>query len=137
MIRYLYDELNVFTKSVELTEFDSWPVASTLIAVPPLVPGEFAIFNGASWDTVMIRPIAVPQVVTMRQARLALLSEALLDDVDVALQALTEPNKSSAIIEWEYSQTVERNRPFVALLGDALGLNDTQLDDLFILAATL
>ena len=137
MIRYCYDELNVFTKQIELTEFDSWPVSSTLIAVPPLVPGEFAIFNGASWDTVMIRPIAVPQVVTMRQARLALLSEALLDDVDVALQALTEPNKSSAIIEWEYSQTVERNRPFVALLGDALGLNDTQLDDLFILAATL
>ena len=137
MIRYLYDELNVFTRSIELTEFDTWPVASTLIAPPPLVAGEFAIFDGASWDTVMIRPIAVPQVVTMRQARLALLSEALLDDVDVALQALTEPNKSSAIIEWEYSQTVERNRPFVALLGDALGLNDTQLDDLFILAATL
>ena len=137
MIRYCYDELNVFTKSINLTEFDSWPVASTTVAVPPLVAGWFAIFNGAGWDTAMIRPIAVPQVVTMRQARLALLSEALLDDVDVALQALTEPSKSAAIIEWEYSQTVERNRPFVALLGDALGLNDTQLDDLFILAATL
>ena len=137
MIRYLYDELNVFTKSVELTEFDSWPVASTLIAVPPLVPGEFAIFNGASWDTVMIRPILVPQEVTMRQARLALLNKGLLVSVDIELAALSEPDKSAATIEWGYSQTVERNRPFVALLGAALSLDDTQLDDLFILAETL
>ena len=137
MIRYLYDELSVFTGSVELTEFDSWPVNSTLTAPPVLVEGEFAIFNGASWDTAMIRPVLVPQVVTMRQARLALLSESLLASVDVALASLAEPNKSAAIIEWEYSQTVERDRPFVALLGAALGLSDTQLDDLFILAVTL
>ena len=137
MIRYCYDELNVFTKSINLTEFDSWPVASTTVAVPPLVAGWFAIFNGAGWDTAMIRPIAVPQVVTMRQARLALLNDGILGDVDIALASLQEPDKSEATIEWEYSQTVERNRPFVALLGDALGLDDTQLDDLFILAATL
>ena len=137
MIRYCYDELNVFTKSIELTEFDSWPVASTTVAVPPLVAGEFAIFNGASWDTAMIKPVKVPQEVAMRQARLALLNDGILGDVDIALASLPEPDKSEATIEWEYSQTVERNRPFVALLGAALGLNDTQLDDLFILAATL
>ena len=129
--------MNVFTKSVELTEFDTWPVASTLISVPPLLDGEFAIFNGVGWDTAMIRPVSVPTTVTMRQARLALLSQSLLSNVDTALAALSEPDKSAAIIEWEYSQTVERGRPFVALLGAALGLSDSQLDNLFILAATL
>ena len=82
-------------------------------------------------------PAEVPQSVSMRQARLALLNDGILGDVDIALASLPEPDKSEATIEWEYSQTVERNRPFVALLGAALGLNDTQLDDLFILAATL
>jgi hypothetical protein len=79
----------------------------------------------------------VPTVVTMRQARLALLSQGLLSNVDAAIAALPEPDKSAAAIEWEYSQTVERNRPFVSLLGAALGLNDAQLDSLFTLAATL
>jgi hypothetical protein len=79
----------------------------------------------------------VPTVVTMRQARLALLSQGLLSNVDIAIAALPEPDKSAAQIEWEYSQTVERNRPFVMTLGAALGLDDAALDALFILAETL
>ena len=82
-------------------------------------------------------PAPIPQVVTMRQARLALLSEGLLANVETSLATLAEPDKSAATIEWEYSQTVERSRPFVLTLGGLLGLSDTQLDDLFILAATL
>jgi len=75
--------------------------------------------------------------VTMRQARLALMQSGVLPAVQPAIDALPEPDRTAANIEWEYSQTVERNRPFVLLLGGALGLNDTQLDDLFALAATL
>jgi len=82
-------------------------------------------------------PVPVPQVVTMRQARLALLSQGLLSGVDAAIDALEDPPKSEVRIEWEYSQTVERSRPFVTLLGNALGLDETGLDDLFTLAATL
>jgi len=82
-------------------------------------------------------PTPIPQVVTMRQARLALLSQGLLSGVDAAIDALEDPIKSEARIEWEYSQTVERSRPFVTLLGIALGLDEAGLDNLFTLAATL
>lgn len=79
----------------------------------------------------------VPLRVSMRQARLALLDQGLLSNVDAAIASLAEPQKSQVQIEWEYSQTVVRDRPFVALLGGALGLDDSQLDDLFRLAETL
>lgn len=79
----------------------------------------------------------VPQVVTMRQARLALLGAGLLPQVDAAIAALPSPQKEAALIEWEYSQEVQRNKPFVQALGASLGLTSDQLDDLFLLASTL
>jgi len=88
-------------------------------------------------DTEAKRLAAVPQVVTMRQARLALLGAGLLPGVAAAINALSSPQKEAAQIEWEYSQTVERNRGFVLLLGAALGLTELQLDNLFTQAAAL
>lgn len=82
-------------------------------------------------------PVHVPPVVTMRQARLALLGAGLLAGVDAAISAMPEPTKSAAKIEWEYSGTVERNRPFVQALTPALGMTAAQVDQLFIAAATL
>jgi hypothetical protein len=73
----------------------------------------------------------------MRQARLALLQQGLLASIQPAIDSLDEPSRSGANIEWEYSQTVERNRPFVKLLSQALELTDEDLDALFTLAATL
>lgn len=82
-------------------------------------------------------PEPVPEVVTMRQARLALLQAGLLSQVDTAIDDLPEPDKSAARIEWEYSQEVQRDKPFVAMLAPALGLTEEALDDLFRHAATL
>lgn len=91
----------------------------------------------AEWTAAQNAPVPVPQSVTMRQARLALLQAGLLSNVDAAIATLPSPQKEAATIEWEYSQTVERHRPFVLTLGAALGLTSEQLDDLFIQAATL
>lgn len=79
----------------------------------------------------------VPRVVTMRQARLALLGAGLLQQVDQAINVLPEPQQSAARIEWDYSSEVHRDRAFVQQLGQALGLSDEQLDALFIQAAAL
>jgi hypothetical protein len=79
----------------------------------------------------------VPGAVTMRQARLALLSAGLLSQVDVEIGALPSPQKEAAQIEWEYSQEVQRHNGFVALLAPSLGLTEAQLDQLFITAAGL
>lgn len=91
-----------------------------------IVPGESV--NGV--------PV-IPSAVTMRQARLALSAIGLLTQVDAAINALPEPQKTAAKIEWEFSSVVERNRPFVQQLGASLGLTPTQLDNLFIEASKL
>ena len=74
---------------------------------------------------------------SMRQARLALLQSSLLAQVDPAIAAMPEPQRSHAAIEWEYATTVQRTSPFVLELGSSLGLDDDQLDELFALAVTL
>jgi hypothetical protein len=79
----------------------------------------------------------VPQIVTMRQARLALLGAGKLALVEAAIEALPEPPKTAAKIEWEYSQEVHRNKPFVQMLAQGLGLTEAEIDQLFILASTL
>ena len=52
----------------------------------------------------------VPQSVTMRQARLALLDLDLLSSIDEAINAMPEPDKTKAKIELEYAAVVERFR---------------------------
>lgn len=102
-------------------------------------PGEIRIEDGRayqSWTVVQIPEPAIHEV-TMRQARLALLQSELLHLVDGAIDSMDEPARSAARIEWEYSQTVERHRPFVQQLGAVLELTDEQMDDLFKMAAAL
>ncbi len=73
----------------------------------------------------------------MRQARLALLNHALLSSVAPAISSLSEPARTKAQIEWEYSNALERDNPFIATIGVALGLNAAAIDALFVEAATL
>lgn len=81
--------------------------------------------------------VLIPSFVTMRQARLALLQQGLLSQVQTAIDSLPSPQKEAAQIEWDYSSEVHRDKPFVQLLGAALGLSNEELDDLFVLASTL
>ncbi len=81
--------------------------------------------------------VSVPTSVTMRQARLALLSAGLLSNVNAAVAAMPGLEGDAARIEWEFSGSVERNRPLVLSLAGILSLTPQQLDDLFITAATL
>ena len=79
----------------------------------------------------------VPQVVTMRQARLALLVAGLLGRVNDALAAMPDVEGEAARIEWEYATTVERDSPLIAGLAGALGLDDGAIDALFISAGKM
>ncbi len=81
-------------------------------------------------------PLVIPSIVTMRQARLALLETNKLHLIQPAIDSLPSPQKEAAQIEWEYSGEVHRNKPFVQTLGLALGLTEEDLDNLFLLAST-
>jgi hypothetical protein len=94
---------------------------------PEAVPPELPVYS----------PPSSPQVVTMRQARLALHAAGLLDQVTAAVAAMPGPEGDAARIEWEFSSTVERSRPLVQSLAAALGWSEAQLDALFTAAAAL
>lgn len=81
--------------------------------------------------------VIIPNV-TARQIRQALiLSGITLAQIETAIEGLSEPHKSLAKVEWEYSNTFERNRPLVAQVAIMLGWTETQLDNLWLYAATL
>ena len=88
-------------------------------------------------DQTLAKP-PVPQSVTMRQARLALLRAGLLDQVDTAIAAIPDPaQRRAAEIEWEYATVIERNSSLVAALSAQLGLDAATLDSLFLVGGTL
>lgn len=78
----------------------------------------------------------IPSVVTMAQAKLALLYAGLFEAAEQYINDLPEPLKSAALIEWNHRQTLEREHPLVGQVADGLGLTEQQLDDLFLDAST-
>jgi hypothetical protein len=93
---------------------------------------------GDTWDGSVFTPPApppepVPEAVTPRQARLALLGAGLLDTVEATIAAGSRADQ----ITWEFAVDVRRDYSMIANLGTALGLTSAQIDDLFRTAATL
>lgn len=79
--------------------------------------------------------VLVPQTVTRRQARQALLLRGYLDRIPATIAAIPDTTaRRMAEIEWEDAREFDRQRPLVISMGAALGIN---LDELFILAGTL
>ena len=81
------------------------------------------------------RKAAIPKVVTIRQAKRALLAVELLDDVE-AIMASDAINRAMKI-DWENAIEVHREWVEQSGLMSALKMSDAQLDQLFALAATL
>ena len=79
------------------------------------------------------RKAKVPQVVAIRQAKLALFEADLLDDIEAAM---TQADRKTQI-EWEYATEFRRDWPALIAMQPVLGLTDQQVDDLFTLAASL
>lgn len=75
--------------------------------------------------------------VTMRQARLALLQAGKLDQVDAAINALPDPMRREAQIQWEFAADVVKTDPLIVALAPQLDLSSEDLTALFELAATL
>jgi hypothetical protein len=134
-------------------EPDVWlvPAHATTRVPPPLGPDEVAVFDlGLDVWVIQAAPPPPPPgppappppegpvlVVEMAQARLALLQAGLLSDVEAAIDALEEPMRTAARIEWEYRANVRRDSPLTLFLAAGLGLTETQLDELFQTASGL
>ena len=95
------------------------------------VDGVLGVYLQVDWETMREDELRarnpVPQQVTMRQARLALLSAGLLDDVEMVITAAGR----AAQLEWEYAAVLDRSNPAVAIVQQQKALTDAQIDDLF------
>ena len=74
----------------------------------------------------------IPKTITLRQARLYLLSIGLLDD----LENIISQNRAYQI-EWEYANQIEKESPLVKILGQTLNLDDTAIDNMFMEASKI
>jgi hypothetical protein len=82
--------------------------------------------------------IGTPQTVTPRQIRVALIMSGIsLELIENTINSLPEPQKSITKVTWEYSVEFQRNNPMILAMAPLLGLNNEQIDQLFILASTL
>lgn len=82
-------------------------------------------------------PPVVPDRITRRQGRLALLHAGYLAQAEDAMSALTDPTELMASqIEYE-AETWDRANPWIERTGALIGLDTTQIDALFISAAAL
>lgn len=102
---------------------------------PDVQPGW--LDDGTTYTAPPVPPPIIPQVVTMRQARLALMGALKLSTVNAAIAAMPGVQGDAARIEWEFSGEVTRAQPLVLSMGQVLGLTDAQLDALFVTAASL
>lgn len=115
-------------------------MGTTSVAPPEFDPAAAGCFwRGDHWELVPgeVPGDPVPVVVTMRQARLALLGAGLLAQVNTAVANMPGAEGDAARIEWGYAQEVRRDSPLVAELSAALGLTDETLDNLYKVAAGL
>lgn len=125
---------------VEVEPVDPPAVAAGQIAEqadPVLIDGQWTQAWTVRDQTAQELAALVPHVVSMRQARLALLASGNLAAVDAAIAALPSPQKEAAQIEWEYATEVQRESALIASLAPALGMDDAAIDALFSAAAAI
>ena len=80
----------------------------------------------------------VPQVVSRRQAKQALLLRGHIGLVQPAIDAIPDATQRALMqIEWDDSQEFVRTRASLIAIGTAIGLDSNGLDELFTLASTL
>jgi hypothetical protein len=100
----------------------SMPTSTALMGVP-------AVIDAA---TLAPQPPAVPPSVSRFQARAALADAGLLSQVETLMADAATPLRTK--LAWTDAQDFERSSPTVASMAAALGLTDTQLDQLFVTA---
>lgn len=125
------------------TEDDYVPLGIK-IAVPFVVPenkiisgDESFVENGGVVSQVFEvtdqPPPTVPEAISPLQARKALRIAGLKAAVDAYIATLPEEDQEA----WEYAVEVRRDNPIILSGAAALGISQAQLDDLFLLGATL
>ena len=132
MIAY-FDDKGVYVEAEELpapyvvaVRGDEELYTTTAI---PCRPDESYYWDGTEWHK---HPVYVPESVTKLQAYTALSAAGYRAEFDSFFA-----NHPEAKTIWDLASVVERQNPLVGDIADALGLDGTQVDELFIAASRL
>jgi hypothetical protein len=129
MTKFYVDTLGVYLGGFDGAE----PPAGAIEVTEPPAHGDDKWINGA-W----VSAVVVPQAVTRRQAKQALVLNGKLASVQPAITAITDATQRSLMqIEWDDSQEFVRSRSTLIQIGAAIGLDAAGLDALFIQASGL
>ncbi len=89
----------------------------------------------AEWQAAQAAPAPVPQRITRRQGRLALLQAGLLDQVEAMMRDPGAPRDIR--ITYEDATEWSRDSPMILTFGQALRLTPEQVDEMFRAAAQM
>ena len=105
-------------------------MGTTQLVPPAVTESQSAVFRDGAWEVVEAAPVvpAVPTIVTMSQAQLALLAAGHLDAVEAAVETMPR----EAQILWRKANTVVRDDPLLIELAALLGLTEADVDALFV-----
>ena len=121
----------------EVPSFDETTHKAVESTVTEVIDGKtYSTYDIVELTTEELEAIAkarVPSVITIRQAKLALLDQGLLATVDNAVANSTDEEMK---IEWAYTTEVRRDWQSLITMATGLGMTGTDLDNLFILAET-
>ena len=130
MIAY-FDDKGVYVEAEELPAPYSIVVrGEEEIYIPssiPCRPDESYYWDGDEWR---VHSVPIPESVTKLQAYTALSAAGYKNEFD----SFFAQNPEAKTI-WDLASVVERHNPLVGDIADALGLDDEQVDALFIAAA--
>ena len=84
-----------------------------------------------------LKKTPVPQSISPRQARLALIRAGMYDIVEQALAGMEGAEGQMAKVTWEYATEVKRDDPLLLQLTTSLGMSGEQVDQLFMAAVAL
>ena len=78
-----------------------------------------------------------PSSISMRQCRLILNQMGLLEKVETFFNQLPEPDRTAALIEWEYATEVKRDSALFQRLTNEFNIPHNTIDQAFIDASKL
>jgi hypothetical protein len=134
----IYCEVN-FT-SVEQEEYSPFgaPLGTTdkvgELIIAACLSGKYGEIQEFVPEPIPPHVVVIPQVISMRQARLTLLQANLLSTVETAIGNSTD---EAMKIEWEYATEFRRDWISLIALSEALGMTSQQMDELFLLGSSL
>ena len=128
------NETRIITEAVEATYDEDGMILTEAVAEVTELVHPYVAKDVTDRVDAYIRQATLLSVVTMRQARLALLQSGLLATIETAITTGTD---EAMKIEWEYATEIKRDWNSLVALTTALGMTSAELDDLFQLASTL